>query len=206
MNSLTTKHHNLRDELEHSLFVADLTKSQRMKKAFGLLWLVIGFMVLLSPIVERAWFISSFSVLLGLGAIMLNGVALITSGSLSKLIKSVGFRRYSLLVIGLLIASITLPVEPSWVFGALSGLTLLYFLAEEWLNIADCIRGKQYSSFSIHVADNVVTMTALTLFLFGVELSGELVFTLPLGVKLLLMGIESLLSSHRNARVFVVGE
>ncbi len=197
MNSHSASQQYTPQAMSHSLFVVDLTANQRVQLTLGSMIILLGFLTMCYPVADKLWFSSTMSILLAVTGISLNAAMMLSSGSFSKLMYAVGLKRYTLFILNVLIASLTLPLFPSVTLGYLAGAVLLYFLADEVLAIINAVTYKQLATLSIRGVDLMVTLASIAMLVVGFELRGELVVSLPLGIKLVLFGAETMLTMKR---------
>ncbi|MDH5911501.1 hypothetical protein L8R80_13670 [Vibrio splendidus] len=195
MNSQVATHPHFRTATVKNLRSVDLTTNFRVQIPLGLMTAIIGFVTMCYPIVDKDWFVSTLSMCLATMSIFLIFGMIMASGSLQNLTHSLGFKRYAILIINLLITAvfITEYVELTLTYLAFS--VILYFLADEWLGIVTAYRYHKFDSLLFTLLDNVLTLAALIMLVTGFELRGEPVVTLILGLKVALLGCELMLSS-----------
>ncbi|WP_117234936.1 hypothetical protein [Vibrio maerlii] len=198
MSSQVSSNQYYARSMTHSLFVVDLTSTHRVQLTLGAMLSMLGFLTMCYPIVEKPWFASALSILLLITGVSINSVVMMTSGSLTKLVGAIGVKRYGVLVVHCLIGAIAMFVFPSYTMGYLAWMTLLYFLIDEGLAVINALSHKQHGLLAIRFVDVLVTVSAVVMLLSGFEMRGELVVTLPLGLKLILFGAEHMLSMNRQ--------
>lgn len=161
---------------------------------------VIGFLTMCYPIVDKGWFVSFLSMCLAVMAMVLMVSSIVASGSLQRLTQASGFKRYTFLTVNLLAAAFFATEHVELTLGYLGFAILIYFLADEWLDIATAYRDKSSHLLLSALLDNALTLAAIVMLMTNVELRGETLVTLILGIKVALFGFELMLSGKSEYR------